>query len=152
MADGHTIAVHCYSHDYDTIYASLDAYLSDFNRIYELIYDATGVRATCFRFPGGSSTGHNKAIREDVKAEMARRGFVYYDWNVSAADTASNASREAVLMNITGKVSETRYNIVLAHEGKQHTYDALEDVLYNLTVRGFTLAPLTNEVKPYQFD
>ncbi|MBO4461285.1 MAG: polysaccharide deacetylase family protein, partial [Lachnospiraceae bacterium] len=53
--EGHTIALHSYTHRYSSIYASLDAYKEDLQKISDLVYDATGVRSKFIRFPGGSS-------------------------------------------------------------------------------------------------
>ena len=54
VAAGHTLAIHSYSHDYKKIYASVEAYLEDFNQMFCQIYEATGVKPQIFRFPGGS--------------------------------------------------------------------------------------------------
>ena len=39
---GHTIGIHSASHDYEKIYASVDAFLEDFNEAYEIVLEATG--------------------------------------------------------------------------------------------------------------
>ena len=44
VAVGHTLAIHSYSHDYKKIYASVEAYLEDFNQMFCQIYEATGVK------------------------------------------------------------------------------------------------------------
>ena len=41
--EGHTIAVHTYSHKYHDIYQSVDAYLEDFEKVENLIYNTTGI-------------------------------------------------------------------------------------------------------------
>ena len=90
--EGHTIGVRSYSGDYNAIYASPEAFLEDFHQSYQAVYDACGVYPTIFRFPGGSVSPYNQANYEQLIAEMLRRGFVYYDWSVSAGDDTS-ASR-----------------------------------------------------------
>ncbi len=55
VAQGHTIALHTYSHDYASIYSSDEAYLSDLQQISDLVYNETGVRTNIMRFPGGAS-------------------------------------------------------------------------------------------------
>lgn len=82
VAAGHTLAIHSYSHDYKKIYASVEAYLEDFNQMFCQIYEATGVKPQIFRFPGGSVNSYNVGIHQQLIAEMTRRGFVYFDWNV----------------------------------------------------------------------
>jgi len=49
---GHTLALHSYSHNYDKIYKSVDAFLEDFEKVYNWVYEETGERATLFRFSG----------------------------------------------------------------------------------------------------
>ena len=58
--EGHTIGIHTYTHEFRQIYASVSAFLDDFNKIYNLIYEATGVKPKIFRFPGGSKNSFNK--------------------------------------------------------------------------------------------
>ena len=53
---GHTIGLRGNSTSYQKIYQSVEAYLEDFNEIYNLVYETTGVRAEIFRFPGGALT------------------------------------------------------------------------------------------------
>lgn len=56
---GHTIALHSYSHDYNKIYKSVDAFLEDFEKVYNWVYEETGVRPTLFRFPGAAPRARN---------------------------------------------------------------------------------------------
>lgn len=44
--DGHTLAPHTYTHVYNSIYASVESFLDDFNKIHDLIYETTGVKPT----------------------------------------------------------------------------------------------------------
>ena len=80
---GHTIAVHTASHKYTEIYKSVEDYLADFDIVYKQIERVTGVKPELFRFPGGSINSYNVRIYQELIAEMLRRGFTYYDWNVS---------------------------------------------------------------------
>ncbi len=68
--EGHTIGIHCYSHDYKTIYQSVDSYVQDFEKAYQVIKETTGVEAKFFRFPGGSVNAYNKKVCKEIAAEM----------------------------------------------------------------------------------
>lgn len=149
--EGHTIGVHCYSHDYYKTYASTEAYLKDFYKVYKLIYQITGEKPTVFRFPGGSNTGYNANIRKAVIAEMNRRGFVYYDWNVTAGDTSPKSTPNSITTRLVRTVNPRIHNIVLAHDINYKTSEALPGVLRQLTQKGYKFHRLTNDVKPYQF-
>lgn len=54
--EGHSIAVHTYSHDYRKIYASEEAFFEDFNAMEDVIYRQTGQYTKLCRFPGGAPT------------------------------------------------------------------------------------------------
>lgn len=57
MADeGHTIGIHTDSHQYRSIYTSVEDYLNDFKKVYDKVYEITGVKPEIFRFPGAAST------------------------------------------------------------------------------------------------
>lgn len=151
--EGHTIAVHTYSHDYKQIYASVKDYLSDFDRVFNLIYEVTGTRANIFRFPGGSINGFNKSNYKDFCDEMLRRGFVCYDWNNSCGDCGSNYSVANCVRNVVNDASVCDRVISLMHDApaKKYTVDALPEIIQKLKDQGFSLEKLTNEVQPITF-
>ena len=94
-AAGHTIGMHSYSHDYEKIYTSVEDFLDDFYKLFVILRDEAGVTPTVFRFPGGSLNNYNQGVYKEIIAEMLRRGFRYYDWNLSAEDAAKNRPRPA---------------------------------------------------------
>lgn len=153
VAEGHTIAIHTYTHKYDQIYSSIEAYLQDFDRIYELIYDTTGVKPDIFRFPGGSVNGHNEDIYKDLIEEMDRRGFTYYDWNVSAEDASANATSRSVSNSVINGVLRNSRAIVLLHdfESRTATLSALEGIIKDLKDYGYEFDRLTNQIEPINF-
>lgn len=152
--EGHTIGVHTASHNYSKIYASVDAYLSDFERISEQIEQCTGVKPEIFRFPGGSVNTYNAAIYRELIAEMVRRGYTYYDWNVSSGDAASTyVSKKDIVSNVLNSKTKLSKRIVLMHDGKGHstTADALPEIIEGLLEQGYKIEALTKEVEPICF-
>lgn len=150
---GHTLAIHTYSHEYKKIYASVDAYLEDFNKIYELIYDTTGYKPTIFRFPGGSINGYSAQIYQEIIAEMTRRGFLYYDWNVSAQDASNSATVQSITNSVLTGVDKVNRGIVLMHDSiyTTNTIHSLPAIIEGILARGYTIEQLTNEVAPIIF-
>ena len=150
--EGHTIGVHTYSHNYKQIYASVSAFLEDFNNIYHLIYEATGVKPTIFRFPGGSKNSFNKDNYMEIAAEMRRRGFDYFDWNLSAGDAVTRecTPTQTCINNVLGFSKNCDYGVVLMHDAnaKVTTAEALPSIIDGLKSQGFILAKLTNEIDP----
>lgn len=150
---GHTIAMHSYSHNYKKIYASVEAFLDDMYQIFVQIRDTTGVTPTFFRFPGGSVNAYNYGIYQDIMAEMLRRGFVPCDWNMSAQDaTKTPLAPEEIVSNILNSAGRSR-GIALMHDSaaRTTTAQALPEIIRQLRERGFQLDRLTPDIKPILF-
>ena len=152
--EGHTIGVHSYTHIYKEIYESVEAYLKDFNSMSNLIYEATGVKPNIYRFPGGSINSYNEGTYRVIIEEMNRRGFTYYDWNVSSVDTNSNSSAKMIYRNVVDQVSNHSRSIVLFHDssGKCQTVQALDGIIQELKKQGYTFDRLSNKIKPIIFN
>ena len=153
VARGHSIGVHTYTHDYTNIYSSVDAYLDDFYKAYNYIYTATGVKPNIFRFAGGSINIFNGHLYKQIIAEMTRRGFVYYDWNVSAEDAMTNATWTSIYNNVLNSLKGKSRAVVLMHDGpgRHVTVTALEDLIKVLLADGYTFDKLTHNDKPITF-
>lgn len=151
--DGHTLAVHSYSHDYKEIYASVESFLDDFYKVWTIIRDETGVTPTLYRFPGGSTAAALAPLRQEIIDEMARRGFQYYDWNVTSGDGSAAATHDSVLSNVESGLSRARRAVILMHDsgGKTATLSAFEEAIDLIEEKGFTLRPLTEADKPVVF-
>lgn len=150
VAAGHTLAIHSWSHDYGTIYASVESFLEDFNRLYEWIYEVTGVYPQVFRFPGGSVNGYNRGTYQEIIAEMTRRGFVYFDWNASAQDaTVKPLAPEVIAENCLKGIGKEEV-VVLAHDSaaRSTTVDALPQIIEGYQAEGYTFLPLDPGIEP----
>ncbi len=152
-AGGHTLAMHSWSHDYKKVYASVEAFLDEFYRLYQWIYEVTGVYPSVYRFPGGSINGYDRGIYQEIIAEMTRRGFVYFDWNTSAQD-ATNTPRPAA--NIAADCLRgigRDLVVVLAHDSAARgtTADALPAVIEGYQAAGYTFSALHPGVAPVTF-
>ena len=154
VEEGHTIGVHTASHNYNKIYSSVDAYLDDFSRCAEQIESVTGVKPEVFRFPGGSVNGYNSQIYREIIAEMTRRGYTYYDWNVSCGDAAAvHVSSSKIVNNVLSSSNGIKRKIILMHDGTGHstTADALPRIIEGLRKQGYEMEAITKEVKPVCF-
>jgi len=152
---GHTIGIHSISHDYEKIYSSVESYLDDFNETYMCVYNATGVKPQIFRFPGGSINNYNRFTYMQIIAEMTRRGFVYYDWNVSGEDAVHGADWTSIYNNIMSGIKSNTADraIVLLHDSqsKENTVLVLEDIIGRLLEDGYRFDKLDNTVNPATF-
>lgn len=150
--EGHTLGIHTYGHQYKKIYSSVEEYLADFNAIFEKVYSLTGVKPTVFRFPGGSINTYNQGIYSEIIAEMLRRGFVFYDWNVSSGDAGETYTSAAIESTVLAGVSKHQRSIVLMHDSstKAATAAALPNII-NALKDTHEFRPITNSVEPVTF-
>ena len=149
-AAGHTIAMHSWSHNYGKVYASVESFLEEFYRLYQWIYEVTGVHPTVFRFPGGSINSYDRGVYQEIIAEMTRRGFVYYDWNASAQDaTVTPRAASAIAADCLRGIGRDLV-VVLAHDSaaRSTTADALPAVIEGYQAAGYTFSALNPGVRP----
>ena len=129
---GHSVGIHSATHDYNAIYQSEEAYFADLCRMQEIIFEQTGEYAKLVRFPGGSSntvSHFNPGIMTRLTNDLNDMGYAYFDWNVSAADTASDATRYTVIENFKESVPKHDYSVVLQHDTNAFSVDAVEEIL-----------------------
>lgn len=152
VEQGHAIGIHTYSHNYKNIYSSVEAFLKDFYQDYLLIYETTGIKVNIFRFPWGSYNTYNKGIRDELIAEMERRGFTYYDWNISAEDSVGTPSEYRIKSNVLKDLDSYRNPIILMHDSSVNklTAKTLPDILKSIQEKGYVFDTL-NHREPYQF-
>ncbi|MBQ9845507.1 MAG: polysaccharide deacetylase [Oscillospiraceae bacterium] len=150
--EGHTLGIHTYSHQYKKIYNSVDDYLADFNQIFNKVYELTGVKPTVFRFPGGSINVYNHQIYFELISEMLRRGFVYYDWNVSSGDAGQTFTSAAIHQAVVNGAINKDKSVVLMHDSstKAATVGALQSIIDSLK-ETHEFRPITNSVEPTVF-
>lgn len=149
---GHLIALHTYSHDYDKIYSSVDAFLADYDQVFTLVEEITGQRLYMFRFPGGSYNPYVKCLRRELIDEMVRRGFVYYDWNVSGNDSVGSPTLYSINRNINKDLTRYQLPVVLLHDGKPNklTAQSLSGIIESIRNKGYSFGIL-DERFPCQF-
>lgn len=151
--EGHTIALHSYSHKYSEIYKSLENYEEDLERLSDHIYDITGVRSHFLRFPGGSSNQvSNLDMKEFIKL-VNDEGYTYFDWNVASGDaTNQRITKEDIINNVMKDVPLHNTSVVLMHDAnnKNSTVEALKDLIETLQDQGYTLLPIDENTKLVQ--
>ncbi|HEX3037461.1 MAG TPA: polysaccharide deacetylase family protein [Oscillospiraceae bacterium] len=150
---GHALALHTYTHDYRQIYASPQAFLDDFARMSDFIEQSTGEKVTMFRFPGGSVNSYNKLTGKAIRDEMTRRGYTYYDWNVSSGDAANAPSAGNIYHNVIRGVHKYNTSIVLMHNSaaKRATLSQVANIIITLKNEGYRFDKLDPSVKPVNF-
>jgi peptidoglycan-N-acetylglucosamine deacetylase len=153
VAEGHTVGVHTTTHIYKQIYSSEESFLKDFEKTAVWIEEVTGVKPEIFRFPGGSINKYNQCIYQTLIAEMLRRGYVFYDWNVASGDAIGATTVQSIISNVLQGVNGKGRAIVLMHdsESKIDTSRALPELIDRLKTSGHAILPLYNTVQPVTF-
>lgn len=153
VEEGHTLAMHSYSHDYDKIYESTDAFLEDTKKIKDLLTEKTGVEPTIYRFPGGSSNKvSNLDMKEFIKC-LNEQNITYFDWNVVNGDaTGKQLTEKEMIQNIVQGVEQYESSVVLMHDTdkKEKTLNTLETVIQKLLKQDVTFLAITEHTKPVQ--
>lgn len=153
--EGHTVAIHGYSHDYASIYKSDEAFMQNVYRLRDRLRADFGYEATIIRFPGGSSNTVSRQYSVGIMSRLAQRvqaeGFTYFDWNVSSGDAAGTpASSGQIYSAVTSALRHGRSNVVLMHDAgtKSTTADALPDIIQYCLANGYSIQPITPSTKP----
>ena len=144
--EGHAIGLHTGTHAFKQIYASEDAYFADLEQIRQAVESYTGISPVLMRFPGGSSntvSRSNKGIMTRLAAMVEEKGYTYFDWNVDSNDAGNAKSAEAVLANVISGVGNKSHSVVLMHDIKSYTVDAVEWIIRWGKSCGYTFAVLT---------
>lgn len=143
---GHTIGLHTYTHDYATVYSSVDAYFADLDQIGQVVKEQIGYVPCFIRFPGGSSNeisaDYCTGIMSTLVDAVQERGYQYYDWNASTGDGEEHTTDEIVEF---GTTDYGLNNIVLlCHDSatKQTTVDALPSIIEYYQAQGYTFKAL----------
>ena len=93
-----------------------------------------------------------KEMRGEIKEEMERRGFVYFDWNVSGEDSVGTPTAYSIKNNIFPAVYEQKQPIILLHDSASTalTVEVLPSIIEELQEAGYTFDTLDHR-ELYQF-
>lgn len=137
---GHTIGLHTYSHDYSSVYSSVDAYFEDLEKIGEVAEEQIGYVPCFIRFPGGVSNvvsqKYSPGIMTELTGLVQEKGYQYYDWNVDSGDGAGLDSEQIKRHSVTDEYS---HPVILLHDSqtKTETVKALPAIIEYYKERGY---------------
>ena len=142
---GHTIGLHTYTHNYSKVYASVDAYFNDLNKVGKMVKGLIGFVPKYIRFPGGGSNMVSKkytpGIMSVLVSEVQNRGYQYYDWNGSSGDGAVRTTEQLVDQATSFHDNNI---ILLSHdsETKDTTVEALPKIIEYYQSQGYVFKAL----------
>lgn len=149
--EGHTIANHTYSHDYNYLYPNRTVnpqnFIADVEKNNEAISKALGkdFESKIIRFPGGHGSWKGTV---EVDKLLEEKGYVYIDWNSLIGDSEGKARTKDQLI---ARFKESRQYIssnsdlvVLMHDtyGKEETAKALPEIINMLKSEGYEFSTL----------
>lgn len=149
---GHSIGVHSYTHNFYKIYRSSNAFWSDFEKMQDVIQKETGYRTQLMRFAGGSSNTISRhvcpGIMTELSQESASKGYTYFDWNAGAVDAGKPVSSTYELNYLKEHLYTQTPNLILCHDSKSFTVQAMKKFIPWALEQGYTFLPLS----PHSFD
>lgn len=154
VEEGHTLAMHSYSHRYNEIYKSQENFVEDMEKLQEYLYEVTGIWPRFYRFPGGSSNTVSDVDMQKLMAYLNENGITYFDWNISSGDASSvQISADNIVDNCVNGLRDKSECMILMHDAneKKTTVEALAKVIKRISESGDTVfLPITDETKPIQ--
>ncbi len=98
------------------------------------------------RFPGGASNTVSKVSMSQLANEALSKGYNYIDWNISSGDAGGTTDPNQECRNVTGSLSKSRGNVVLMHDIKKHTMNAIDCIVKYGVDNGYSFAKLDSSV------
>ncbi len=145
---GHTVALHAYSHNAKIIYASSEVFFENLYKVQDWVEKVTGEKSFIYRFPGGSSntsSSFNPGIMTLLTQMVLDQEFHYFDWSVSSGDGSSSTTTEEMIKNVTKNIHLGRSYVVLMHDSSSHdeTVAAVAPILDYLMSIDAKILPIT---------
>lgn len=152
IENGHQIAIHSYTHNYNEIYSSKENYIKDLTKCLNWIKSTTGITPNIYRFPGGSSnTIATKNLIKSIIKDLNTQNLEHVDWNVDTLDSYTNETSK-IISNTLNAIKRNENNnqfhqtILLHDDTKKHTtITALPLLIEKLISLGYHFKPLTKE-------
>lgn len=153
VEEGHTLAIHSYSHEYSTIYASYDNFVNDVEELRKLLYDVTGVDCRYYRFPGGSSNRVTQVPVNDLIDYLDLAGLTYFDWNALNNDAViTGQTPDQLVKNILKDALNYDDTIILMHDLDccHETVESLPSLIEQLEEHGYEILPIDDDTPHIQ--
>jgi peptidoglycan/xylan/chitin deacetylase (PgdA/CDA1 family)/uncharacterized protein YraI len=148
VKEGHAVGSHGVTHDINKFYRSPSNAVSEMVKTRSTILKITGMNSNLIRVPYGSVPYMKQSYRNAVN----KQHFIMWDWNVDSLDWKYNSPK--YVSNILSQVKRLEKNgtvpVILIHDHKA-TVDSLPILLLDLEKQGYTFAPISESIRPYQF-
>ena len=82
---------------------------------------------------------------------VIEKGYSYFDWNVSSGDAGSCTTPDCVYNSVINGLSKNKINVVLMHDIKMFTADALKSIIDYCKLNGYTFKTIDESTYPVIF-
>ena len=82
---------------------------------------------------------------------MKYHGYYYSDWNVSSGDAGGTTSKSGVAKNVIAGIKKHDVSIVLQHDIKKFSVEAVDDIIFWGLKNGYTFLPMTETTPMVHF-
>ena len=160
--EGHTLANHTATHDFETVYGTIEGFEQEVMTLHNNIKELTGYEMKLFRFPGGSNASYTKKLGTQLHSKIHELGYEYYDWNIDSGDTSKkgdpdgdghNVPVDVLVSNVLNGATSNTATILMHDLGsyKKTTIEALPQIIEGLRNKGYTLKAMDESTTPRQF-
>ena len=151
--EGHTIGLHSFSNTYSDIYGSKESFINDLNKIHDYIYNVTGVDCRLYRFPNGSRNEISDVDMIELVSYLNSKGYIYYDWNVSAGDAASEYTSDSLISNVINGITNYKTSVVLLHDdsNKSTTVETIAPLIDAINEMDAEILPIDEDTYVVQY-
>ncbi len=152
VQEGHVLGNHTYSHDYRAIYSSVNAFVTDVEKLDQYL-ETLGLKpAKIYRFPGGAT--NNFALRAGgtvqtarISQSLAERKYTFYEWNVIGEESESSeklVTKDQITKEVLDESRGKKIALILLHDGpgRYATAQALPGIIKGLRAQGFSFSAL----------
>lgn len=148
IAEGNSIGIHSYSHDYNYLFPNgkinLENCMSDFEKTDKTLKNVLGqdFSTRAIRFPGGQITWAKKDPQgaDAVDKALHEKDWHQIDWNALSGDAEAGHKNAAALTEEAIKTIGNREKaVILMHDtyGKEETAKALPGIIEYLKKQGY---------------
>lgn len=149
VEEGHAIGNHTYNHQYDKLYGGFGEYGDQVMKTDDIIYEATGVRTTLMRAPGGTYRNFDRGYFD----ALLEAGYQVHDWNVDSGDSKRRGVPAAeIIANVkSSKLADTLNVLLHDSAGHEESVKALPAIIQYYKELGYSFKALDSSVEPMQF-
>ena len=117
--------------------------------------EQTGAETRLYRFPGGSDntvSSFNPGIITRLASALTDMGYQYFDWDVKSGDAGETTSADQVFRNVVEGMEGRDSAIVLQHDIKPFSVDAVERIILWGRENGYVFRALDLTSPPAHFE